>query len=57
MSSEKELKKMFGGKLSQREREPFLGKPIKKKPKRKPKRISAMEFSLDVALKRAKRSK
>ena len=55
MSKEKELKKMFGNKLSKREREPFLGKSIKKKPAKKRKRISLMELSLDNALAKVKK--
>ncbi len=55
MSSKKELKKMFGRKLSYRERELFLAKPVRKKPKKKNKRISFMELSLDNALARAKK--
>ena len=56
MIIEKELKKMFGNKLSQREREKFLGKSVKKKPAKKRKRISFVELSLDNALARAKKN-
>ncbi len=52
ITTEKELKKMFGGRLSRREREKFLGKSVKKKPKSKNKRISVAEFMAEMKAKR-----